>query len=128
MMRYSFKDSDFLILKRAHDALVREWEGVKREFYARKFDENQPRDDHGRWIDAGGEQGTSVADAEDSGDDLVGNILEKARKLTAGAADMKRCIDLCHPLLERFQRPGSDRNETDFRKCLNACLGLNLNR
>jgi hypothetical protein len=150
LMRYSIKDTNFLILKQAHDALVREWEEVKREFYARKFDSTQPRDDQGRWTDVGGGQWTaepaateatgseaeraatettgSGTAAQDSGDDLVQNILEKARKLTAGAADMKRCIDLCHPLLERFQRPGSDRNEFDFRKCLNACLGLNLNR
>lgn len=56
-MRYSIKDNDFLILKRAHNTLVREWEAVKREFYARKagFKEGQPRwpkgsgDESGRW-------------------------------------------------------------------------------
>jgi hypothetical protein len=58
-MRYSFKDSDFLILKRAHDALVREWEVVKREFYARKFDPSQPRvpaggPGGGQWRNDGG--------------------------------------------------------------------------
>jgi hypothetical protein len=56
-MRYS--TSNLPILKRAHDALVREWEEVKREFYARKFDPSQPRDDHGRWTDTGGGQRTA---------------------------------------------------------------------
>ena len=65
LMRYSIKDTNFLILKRAHDALVREWEAVKREFYARKFDPNQPRapvgnPDGGQWI-GGGETVTSRA-------------------------------------------------------------------
>lgn len=35
----------------------------------------------------------------------------------------QKCVDLCYPLLERFQPAGSDRNLWDFHRCLNACLG-----
>ncbi len=67
-MRYFIKDSDFLILKRAHDALVREWEVVKREFYARKFNPNQPRvsagnPDGGQWMSEGGFSTPRLPDA-----------------------------------------------------------------
>jgi hypothetical protein len=41
-MRY-LKDTELLVLKRAHDAVCREWELVKGEFYARKYSPNQPR-------------------------------------------------------------------------------------
>ncbi len=123
----------------AHAALRREWDAVKREYYARKagFDPNQPRvpagsSEGGQWTDSGagtaplGGQSTSgdSRDADREKADMQ-DILARAKHLAASSASMNRCIDLCYPLLERFKRPGSDKNETDFRKCLNACLGLN---
>jgi len=33
-----------------------------------------------------------------------------------------QCIKQCTPLLERGQPPGSDRNQWDFHKCVNACM------
>lgn len=83
--------------------------------YIHKYDPNQPRDDHGRWSDVGGGQG--------NGESIVQGILARAKQLAARSTPMSRCIDICSPILERFQLPGIDRNETDFRKCLNACLG-----
>jgi hypothetical protein len=44
-------------------------------------------------------------------------------QLAASRADMDRCVDICYPILERFQPAGSDRNQFDFYKCLNECLG-----
>jgi hypothetical protein len=38
---------------------------------------------------------------------------------------MDECVNQCMHLLIRPQPPGSDRNEFDFRKCLNRCLGIN---
>jgi hypothetical protein len=72
----------------------------------------------------GGGQWTS-GDGEAEGNVDVQDILAKAKQLAATRAAMSRCVDLCLPLLLRIQPPGSDRNEFDFRKCLNACLGLN---
>lgn len=45
------------------------------------------------------------------------------RRLAAGPKSYPRCLDICFPLLERFQRPGSDRSQWDFHRCMNACLG-----
>jgi hypothetical protein len=99
-----------------------------------KYDPNQPRvpagnPDGGRWTDDGITGGIELAD--DAGGDeraaaaapSLEKILALAPRLAATRASMNRCIDLCYRLLERFQPPGSDRNEFDFRRCLNACLG-----
>jgi hypothetical protein len=99
-----------------------------------KYDPNQPRvpagnPDGGRWTEAGTNGGIDIAD--DAGGDeraadaapSVEKILALAPRLAATRASMNRCVDLCYRLLERFQPPGSDRNEFDFRRCLNACLG-----
>lgn len=85
-----------------------------------KYDPGQPRDDHGRWTDSGGEQLTGEGDVD------FEDVLAAAQRLnlTASRIDMSGCIDLCYPLLERRQRLGSDRNRWDFQKCLNACLGI----
>src|SRR5579884_2135290 len=67
----------------------------------------------------------TVHDVGGEADVSVGSILSAARKLAASRPSMNKCIALCYPLLERFQPRGSNLNEFDFRKCLNACLGLN---
>lgn len=87
---------------------------------ARKYDPNQPRvaagnPDGGQWTSEGGDQA--------SGDSLFRGIFGKARQYAASKMSLNACIALCAPLLERRQPPGSDRNEFDFRKCLNRCLG-----
>jgi hypothetical protein len=107
----------------------------------RKYDPNQPRlpagqPDGGQWT--GDTSATheligvrpissqsTVHDSGDAADVSVGSILNAAKILAASRASMNKCIALCYPLLERFQPPGSNLNEFDFRKCLNACLGLN---
>jgi hypothetical protein len=91
------------------------------ESVVRKYDPNQPRvpagnPDGGQWTSEGG-------DSENNPE--IQRIIAAARQLAASRASMNKCVDLCYPLLERFQPPGSDRNEFDFRKCLNECLGLN---
>src|SRR5580658_3705974 len=84
-----------------------------------KFDPDQPR------VSAGNRDGGQWA-SDSSADDVdPAEILARAKQLAASRASMSRCVDLCYPLLERFQPAGSDRNEFDFRKCLNECLGLN---
>src|SRR5262245_26639619 len=96
-------------LRREFDALRVEWKCA------------QPRvptgsSEGGEWTRG------EVGSRETSG---VREILDKAKKLAASRAEIGRCVDLCLPLLNRFQPPGSNRNEFDFRRCLNACLGLN---
>lgn len=89
-----------------------------------KYDEDQPRDDRGRWTDVGGGQDTDEARSDET---LVQDILAKAENLilAGNPADYKKCLDLCYPVLERFSPRWSDRNTWDFHKCMNACLGLN---
>jgi len=96
------------------------WAAIKRAA-AFKNDPNQPR------VPAGNPDGGKWTSGNNSGEvsSDVREILDKAKQLAATRASMSRCVNLCYPLLERFQRPGSDRNEFDFRKCLNACLGIN---
>jgi len=84
-----------------------------------KYAPNQPR------VPAGnpdGGQWTSGA-ADD-----VETIVATAKRLNLAARPdaYQKCLDLCYPLLERFQPPGIDRNTWDFHKCMNACLGRNL--
>ncbi len=52
-------------------------------------------------------------------------IIATARRLNLAVVSgaYQKCVDLCYPLLERFQPAGSDRNLWDFHRCLNACLG-----
>jgi hypothetical protein len=94
------------------------------------FDPSQPRvpagsADGGQWTGGGGE--TNAGPSTASGSTLE-KIVALARRITAAGSplDYQRCLNLCYPLLERRQRPGSDRNTWDFHKCMNACLGLNL--
>jgi len=81
----------------------------------------------GQWTsgDAGGDARQQSAAGRRAGVG-VQPFLEKAKQLAAsGESAYQRCSDLCYPLLERFQLPGSDRNTFDFFKGLNACLGKN---
>lgn len=89
-------------------------------FPVQKFDPNQPR------VPAGNRDGGQWASDRNSDNNSadVQRILATAKQLAASRASMNRCIDLCYPLLERFQPPGSNMNEFDFRRCLNQCLGL----
>ncbi len=84
----------------------------------RKFDPDQPRVAAGN---PGGAQWTSGTASN------VHSIVATAKRLNlaAGPDAHQKCLDLCYPLLERFQPPGSDRNTWDFHECMNACLGRN---
>jgi hypothetical protein len=55
-------------------------------------------------------------------------IIATAQRLHLAARPdaYQKCLDLCYPLLERRQPPGSDFNTFDFHKCMNACLARNL--
>jgi hypothetical protein len=128
---------------------------LKLSAYLRKYDPDQPRvpagnRDGGQWTKEGGsgsashpasifessansrptEAPPSVAQATNSATvrPNVQSILAAARRLNiaAGPGAYLRCLNLCYPLLERFQRPGSDANTWDFHKCMNACLARNL--
>jgi len=105
-------------MRREFDLVRKELKRALNEYYAVKFDPSQPRVPAGN---SGGGRWTSANDESST----VQDILERAKNLAATHAEMGRCVDLCLPLLNRFQSPGSNRNEFDFRKCLNACLGLN---
>ena len=84
------------------------------------FDPMQPRvprgePDGGQWTRVEGwRSGTDV-------DAFVATA--KRLGLADGPEAYGRCLNLCYPLLERWQPPGSDRNQWDFHKCMNACLG-----
>jgi hypothetical protein len=81
-----------------------------------KYDPDQPRVPTGN---PEGGQWTSGASTD------VLSIIATARRMNIAATSgaYQKCLDLCYPLLERFQAPGSDRNTWDFHKCMNACLG-----
>jgi len=50
-------------------------------------------------------------------------ILETVGSASSTSDSVKdQCIDECYHLLERWQLPGSDRNQWDFQKCLNDCI------
>jgi hypothetical protein len=112
---------EVLQIRREFETVRDEWKRALDEYYARKFDADQPR------VAAGSREGGRWTSGKSGSGETsdVRDILEKAKSLAASHAEMGRCVDLCLPLLNRFQAPGSNRNEFDFRKCLNACLGLN---
>jgi len=112
--------------------------GPERLGLKRAFDASQPRipagnSDGGQWTDGGGtsENGGSRRRGGDSTESnprdepTVRRVLSAFRKLEGadGPDRYGKCLDLCYPLLERFQPPDSDRNLWDFHKCMNACLG-----
>ena len=88
--------------------------------YERKYRPDQLRDEIGRWADEGGGGGQGTQETID-----VQSILEKAKQLAASGYSNKylRCLDLCAPILERFQPKGSDINEWTYRRCIAACMG-----
>jgi hypothetical protein len=47
----------------------------------------------------------------------------QGKTIGCGRTDDLSSMSLCSPVLERFQQPGSDRNQWDFHKCMNVCLG-----
>jgi len=92
-----------------------------------KYSPDQPRvpaghPDGGQWTSG------QVADAESHDAPDVKSIIATAQRLNLAARPeaYEKCLDLCYPLLERRQPPGSDINTWDFHKCMNACLGRNL--
>jgi hypothetical protein len=104
-----------------NDPLYKLYESVER-----KFDPNQARvpkgqPEGGQWAS----DGTSDAPApEQNGTADVQTIISRAKKLAAmGGLSYQTCLNLCYPILERFSRPGSDKNTFDFHKCMNDCLG-----
>jgi len=83
------------------------------------YDPNQPR------VPAGNADGGQWTD--DGASDVQGRIsVAIARTLSGQPPSYSACLNLCYPLLERPKQVGSDRNEWDFHKCMNACLGRNL--
>lgn len=91
-MRYSSKEAD--LLRRAHDALRREWELVKQEFHARKFDPNQPRApagsaDGGRWTSGAGGAGTTT---ETTGERIASKPLESFAAARRSGRSMAYCL------------------------------------
>jgi hypothetical protein len=116
----SLTPAELLEIRPSYYALRFGWQAIRRATTL-KNDHNQPRvpagsPDGGQWT-SGSEQREPSSDVQE--------ILVKAKRLAATRADMRKCLNLCSPLLDRFKSPGSDRNEFDFRKCLNACLGIN---
>jgi hypothetical protein len=90
----------------------------------RKYRPDQPRVPAG--VQEGGQwtAGTDPSAASQQSD--VQSMLQAWKTLAARTSDKRQaCLDLCYPLLERWQPPGADFNESAFRKCLNACLGQN---
>lgn len=87
-------------------------EKFRHEFYERKYNPDQPRDDHGRWTD------------ETGNEDLVSSILGMAKQFAAQghSPGYLRCLDICSPILERYQPPGADFNKWDFHRCMDACM------
>jgi hypothetical protein len=89
----------------------------------RKYSPEQPRvpagsSDGGQWSSGAVTSGVEV------NDDPVLDLAEEI--IAAGAsASYQECLDRCVPLLERFASPGSDRNQWDFTRCMNICLGRN---
>jgi len=100
---------------------------LERAFYVnrllRKFDPNQPRvpagnSDGGQWTSDGGSASLDALG-------ISADFWNQCTALAASGASMDECVNQCLHLLIRPQPPGSDRNEFDFRKCLNRCLGIN---
>jgi len=116
---------------------------------ARKYSPDQPRvpagsAEGGQWTDAGGGSGSTDAGSRreltrisassagsggQGGGEVEGQVgpgdsdlAEIQRRFAAGPKTYQRCLDLCYPLLERFQPPGVDYNKWDFHRCMDACL------
>jgi hypothetical protein len=94
----------------------------------RKFDPDQPRvsagnPDGGQWTSGGSDEASANLEAT-----TVQSIINRAKRLNVAARPdaYQQCLDLCYPLLERPRDHIRDRNQWDFQKCMNECLGRNL--
>ena len=94
-----------------------------------KYDPGQPRvlagsPEGGQWTSNDGSTATRELSVE--------SILAIAPLLAAARTSKDRCIEICSPILERFQPPGTTNiNYWDFVKCLKhpmAILKLNYCR
>lgn len=97
------------------------------ESYEGKYSPDQPRvpagsPEGGQWTSEGGDAGSAQ---ESNVTPDVRAILDKARQIAAGGRSRSylKCLDLCSPILERFQPPGIDVNQWEFLRCMDACLG-----
>ena len=104
-----------------NDPLYRLYESVER-----KFDPDQPRveagnPDGGQWTSGDGGSSNTAPTVDPVDTD---SIVAQAKRIAATDPNRyEECLNLCVPILERFQPPGSDRNQWDFHKCMNRCLG-----
>lgn len=95
---------------------------IRRIALVLRYDPNQPRDERGRWTETDGGAEASSEGAKPSNPEAIISAAGQLN-LSSRSDGYQRCLDLCYPLLERFQPPGSDRNTRDFHKCMNICLG-----
>lgn len=120
MLSSSAFERDLLDLRRHLLGLQVELAWLKLSRALLKYDPNQPRVPSG---EPGGGQWTD-ADGSRSPQGII--AIARRMNLAARPDAYQRCLDLCYPLLERRQAPGSDRNTWDFHKCMNACLKRDL--
>lgn len=98
---------------------------LRRNALTFKYDPNQPRDERGRWAESANDRDEVSQPSAEPSTSITRDIVSRFRQLNASTRSdaYTACLDLCYPLIERFQPPGSDRNTWDFHKCMNACLG-----
>jgi hypothetical protein len=131
-MRASALDQKALHLRGRIAGLKCEASLSRMRWLLRKYDPDQPRvsagnPDGGQWTNAGGSSGSTTAESQGE-EPRPQSIINRARRLNLAIQSdgYERCLDLCYPLLERPQRPGSNRNTWDFHRCMDACLKRNL--
>jgi len=44
-------------------------------------------------------------------------------EITTYSDEYLRCLDKCYDILERYQKPGIDKNKWDFHACMDECRG-----
>jgi hypothetical protein len=95
----------------------------------KRYNPNQPlvpagEEGGGQWAGGGDGEPGDGANIRDGEQLDPQEIIATAKRLDLAARTdgCQKCLDLCHPLLERFQPPGSDRNKWDVHKCMDACL------
>jgi hypothetical protein len=93
------------------------------ELYERKFRPDQARvpsgsRDGGQWTDEDGSNSNGAdGTRRGEGGTKFEVILHQAKKIAASRrTGYLRCLDVGSPLLERVQRPGSERNQWDFHR------------
>ena len=97
-----------------------------RRALGRKYDPNQPRVPSGQ--PGGGQWTDGSSGTRESKRVRPESIIARAKRLALKDRPdaYQSCLDLCYRYLNVPQPPWSDRNENDFHKCMNACLGRNL--